>query len=157
MARGTGGMVESVEREEEKDHVTLGSGVLQSQTRSAPSDTHTAVLSPAQPPSPASPSPVAAGAVGPSKAEEGTLQEIAHKIADLQASAAATAAAVAAAHGKMEHWQSPGDLSLLETLVVVFFVFGAFFMFAYTGHRRGWWSGKDAKGKYEGLPTNRND
>ena len=82
------------------------------------------------------------------------------QIASLQNSQnKATSAASKPSHPhSADNWQSPGDLGLAPTLLIIAFVIGFIFLASYVVQRQGWLRrNSDDKGKYESLPKSIHD
>lgn len=93
----------------------------------------------------------------PAALDNFSIKGVTEKIAEIQAAAVAKASAAAKKFPhSSENWQSPGDIGLMGTLLVIAFVVGSVFLLCYVGSRQGWWVSNDkgkGKGKYEVLPT----
>lgn len=102
----------------------------------------------------------AVGAAEPAKEKVPTIEELAAQLASIQNAQAAQASQAAPAKPSHPHsaenWQSPGDIGLGSTLLIVAFVIGLVFLISYVGQRQGWF-GKGKAAKYESLPRHASD
>ncbi|CAO1630719.1 unnamed protein product [Sympodiomycopsis kandeliae] len=102
----------------------------------------------------------APAAAAPPANKQPTIEDLAEKIASMDAAKSAAAASKTPHYpNSPEHWQSPGDLGLAGTLLIIVFVIGAIFLFSFVAKRQGWFghSPSVAKGRYDMLPRHAED